>query len=47
MATKTFLKSIVIEDRNAADKFVSALENAENYHISKTKIIVYYNLKGN
>lgn len=29
MATKSFLKEIVIKDRKAAEAFVSALENAE------------------
>ena len=37
MATKTFLKSIVIEDRKAADKFVNALEDAENKKVKKVK----------
>ena len=37
MATKTFLKSIVIKDRKAADKFVSALEDAENKKVKKVK----------
>ena len=29
MATKSFLKDIVIKDKNAAKAFVNALENAE------------------
>lgn len=39
MATKTFLKSIVIEDRKAADKFVSALEDAENKKVKTDKTV--------
>lgn len=30
MATKTFLKNITIKTRKDADKFLQALENAEN-----------------
>ncbi len=30
MATKSFLKNIVIKDRKSAKTFISALENAEN-----------------
>lgn len=30
MATKSFLKNIVIKDRKQAEKFLAALENAEN-----------------
>ena len=29
MATKSFLKNIVIKDKKSAEAFVSALENAE------------------
>lgn len=35
MATKRFLNNIVIKDRKLADKFISALENAENKHSKK------------
>lgn len=30
MATKSFLKNIVIKDKKSARSFISALENAEN-----------------
>ncbi len=30
MATKSFLKNIVIKNRKSATSFISALENAEN-----------------
>lgn len=30
MATKSFLKNIVIKDRKSAEKFINALEKAEN-----------------
>lgn len=30
MATKSFLKNIVIKDKASAKSFISALENAEN-----------------
>ena len=30
MATKSFLKNIVIENKRKASSFISALENAEN-----------------
>ncbi|MCI9287639.1 MAG: hypothetical protein HFJ57_06755 [Clostridia bacterium] len=30
MATKSFLKNIVIKNRKSASSFISALENAEN-----------------
>ncbi len=30
MATKSFLKNIVIKDKKSAEKFINALEKAEN-----------------
>ena len=30
MATKSFLKNIVLKDKTSAKSFISALENAEN-----------------
>ena len=36
VATKTFLKNINIKNSKAADKFIQALENAEN---KKSKIV--------
>ena len=38
MATKTFLKSIVIKDKKSAEKFINALENAENKKAKEVKI---------
>ena len=38
MATKSFLKNIVIKDRKSAERFISALENAENKKSKKVKI---------
>ena len=38
MATKSFLKNIVIKDRKSAERFLSALENAENKKSKKVKI---------
>ena len=38
MATKTFLKNITIKDKKSAEKFINALENAEN---KKAKKVVY------
>lgn len=38
MATKSFLKEIVIKDRKAAEAFVSALENAEKKGRKKVKL---------
>ena len=38
MATKSFLKSIVIKDRKSATKFINALEKAENKKAKKVKI---------
>ncbi len=39
MATKSFLKNIVIKDKKSAEAFVSALENAER----KGRKKVHYN----
>lgn len=36
MATKSFLKEITIKNRKSANKFINALENAEN---KKSKVI--------
>lgn len=36
MATKSFLKEITIKNRKSADKFINALENAEN---KKSKVV--------
>lgn len=38
MATKSFLKEIVIKDKKSAENFISALENAENKKAKKVKI---------
>lgn len=38
MATKSFLKNIAIKDRKSAERFISALENAENKKSKKVKI---------
>ena len=38
MATKSFLKNIVIKDRKSAEKFIKALENAENKKVKKVII---------
>lgn len=38
MATKTFLKPITIKNSKSAEKFIQALEHAEN---KKTKIIKF------
>lgn len=38
MATKSFLKSIIIKDRKSADKFINALERAENKKAKKVRI---------
>lgn len=38
MATKTFLKNITIKDKKSAERFINALENAEN---KKAKKVVY------
>lgn len=40
MATKSFLKNIIIKDRKKAIAFVSALENAENKGRKKVDINV-------
>ena len=36
MATKSFFKEITIKNRKSANKFINALENAEN---KKSKVI--------
>lgn len=36
MATKSFLKNITIKDSKSAEKFIKALENAEN---KKAKVV--------
>lgn len=38
MATKSFLKNIVIKDRKSAEKFISALEKAENKKAKDVRI---------
>lgn len=38
MATKSFLKEIVIKDKKTAENFISALENAENKKNRKVKM---------
>ena len=38
MATKSFLKDIVIKDKKSANAFVSALENAEKKGRKQTNI---------
>lgn len=38
MATKSFLKNIVIKDKKSATKFIDALEKAENKKVKKVKI---------
>ena len=38
MATKSFLKNIVIKDRKSAEKFIKALENAENKKVKKVTV---------
>ena len=38
MATKSFLKEIIIKDRKSAESFICALENAENKKSKKVKI---------
>ncbi len=38
MATKSFLKNIVIKDKKSATKFIEALEKAENKKVKKVKI---------
>lgn len=37
MATKSFLKEVIIKDKKAAENFVSALENAEKKDRKKLK----------
>ena len=38
MATKSFLKNIVIKDKKTANKFIEALERAEN---KKSKVVKF------
>lgn len=38
MATKSFLKEIIIKDKKSAENFICALENAENKKNKKVKI---------
>ena len=38
MATKSFLKNIVIKDRKSDEKFIKALENAENKKAKKVTV---------
>lgn len=38
MATKSFLKNIVIKDKKSAERFINALERAENKKCKKVKI---------
>lgn len=38
MATKSFFKNIVIKDKKSAERFINALERAENKKCKKVKI---------
>ena len=38
MATKSFLKEIIIKDKKSAENFINALENSENKKAKKVKI---------
>lgn len=38
MATKSFLKEIIIKDKKSAESFINALENAENKKAKKVRI---------
>lgn len=38
MATKTFLKNIIIKDRKSASRFINALEEAENKKAKDVKL---------
>jgi len=38
MATKSFLKNIVIKDKKSVEKFITALEQAENKKAKKVVI---------
>ena len=38
MATKSFLSEIIIKNKKSAEKFIDALENAENKKAKKVKI---------
>ena len=38
MATKSFLKNVVIKDRKTAEKFVNALVKAENKRSKEIKV---------
>ena len=38
IATKSFIKNIVIKDKKSATKFIEALEKAENKKVKKVKI---------
>lgn len=38
MATKSFLKNIVIKDKKSAERFINALERAENKKAKKVTI---------
>jgi len=38
MATKSFLRGIIIKNKKSAEKFIDALENAENKKAKKVKI---------
>lgn len=38
MATKSFLKEIVIKNKKSAESFINALENAENKKAKKVRI---------
>lgn len=38
MATKSFLKNIVIKDKKSAERFINALERAENKKAKQVKI---------
>lgn len=38
MATKSFLKNIVIKNRESANRFINALEKAENKKAKEVKV---------
>lgn len=38
MATKSFLREIIIKNKKSAEKFIDTLENAENKKAKKVKI---------
>lgn len=38
MATKSFLRDIVIKNKKSAESFITALENAENKKVKEVKL---------